>query len=68
MIRSVTKHSNGQALGFTVKILLTSGLAASAIWFTVTLSWNVAWLYTLIFFFVTFLAPALLMWAQKYKK
>ncbi|KAF8745575.1 hypothetical protein AX14_006896 [Amanita brunnescens Koide BX004] len=56
-----------QALGLTVKILLTSGLAASAIWFTVTLSRKVAWLYTLIFFFVTFLAPALLMWAQKYK-
>ncbi|KAF8350049.1 phosphatidylinositol N-acetylglucosaminyltransferase subunit C [Amanita rubescens] len=55
------------ALGLTVKILLTSGLAVSAIWFTAMLSWKVTCLYTLIFFFVTFLAPALLMWAQKYK-
>ncbi|KAF8636001.1 hypothetical protein AX15_000162 [Amanita polypyramis BW_CC] len=56
-----------QALGPTMQILLTSGLVMSAIWLTLILSWKIASLYLLIFFFVTFLAPALLMWAQKYK-
>jgi len=56
-----------QASGSAVQTSLTFGLVLSSIWFTVSLSWKITCLYTLIFSFVTFLAPALLMWAQKYK-
>ena len=57
-----------QASGSAVQSSLTFGLVLSSIRSTVSLSWQITCLYMLIFSFVTFLAPALLMWAQKYKK
>ncbi|KAF8641184.1 hypothetical protein AX17_000819 [Amanita inopinata Kibby_2008] len=56
-----------QASCTAIQILLTSGLVAGATWLTIPLSWRVACLYILLFFFVTFVAPGILMWAQKYK-
>ena len=51
-----------------VTALLTVILLASCLRLTMPLSVTVTCLYAITFIFVTFLAPAVLVWAQKYKK
>ena len=51
-----------------VTALLTIILSASCLHLTMPLSITVTCLYAITFVFVTFLAPAVLVWAQKYKK
>jgi phosphatidylinositol N-acetylglucosaminyltransferase subunit C len=46
---------------------LTWCLSLAAIILTMPLSRSVTWLYTLVLFFVSLAAPAVLVWAQKYK-
>ncbi|PFH54492.1 hypothetical protein AMATHDRAFT_134869 [Amanita thiersii Skay4041] len=50
-----------------VQASLTACLVMSATWLTLTLSQRLAYMYALVFTSVTFCAPGLLIWAQKYK-
>ena len=51
-----------------VWLLITAGLWISAVLLVASLSRTVMWIYFSILFFVTLIAPALLIWAQRYKK
>lgn len=51
-----------------VSAVLTAGLLVLALALTIPLSIVAAWIYATIFVSVTFLAPAALIWAQKFKK
>ena len=51
-----------------VWLLITAGLWTSAVLLVASLSRTVMWIYFSILFFVTLLAPAVLIWAQRYKK
>lgn len=51
-----------------IQASLTISLSLSAVIFTASLSQTIANIFCAILVFVVFLAPALLMWAQKYKK
>lgn len=51
-----------------VRAMLTVFLVTSSVSFTAPLSSMVTYLYTAIYVFAMFVAPGLLMWAQRYKK
>jgi phosphatidylinositol glycan class C protein len=51
-----------------VWLLITAGLWISAVLLVASLSRTVMWIYFSILFFVTLIAPAVLIWAQRYKK
>ncbi|KAF9013492.1 phosphatidylinositol N-acetylglucosaminyltransferase [Cyathus striatus] len=51
----------------TIPVLLTCILCGLAIGLTAPLSPTVTWLYVFILFFVTIIAPAVLVWAQRHK-
>jgi phosphatidylinositol N-acetylglucosaminyltransferase subunit C len=51
-----------------VWLLITVGLWISAVLLVANLSRTVMWIYFSILFFVTLIAPAVLIWAQRYKK
>jgi phosphatidylinositol glycan class C protein len=51
-----------------VWLLITAGFWISAVLLVANLSRTVMWIYFSILFFVTLIAPALLIWAQRYKK
>lgn len=51
-----------------LNISLTVFLCVSSVYLTATLSTLVAYIYVVLFFFVTFGAPGMFVWAQKYKK
>ncbi|KAG6856464.1 hypothetical protein H0H87_004324 [Tephrocybe sp. NHM501043] len=57
-----------QASSTLVQITLTSGLAMSALLLTAALSWMITCIFLATLFSITFLAPAFLVWAQKFKK
>jgi len=46
---------------------LTLGLALTSLVLTAALSWTITWIFFITLIFVTFLAPAALVWAQKFK-
>ncbi|KAF8973943.1 phosphatidylinositol N-acetylglucosaminyltransferase subunit C [Flammula alnicola] len=48
-------------------LLITIALSILAVWLVADLSRTVMWLYISILFFVTLIAPAVLIWAQRYK-
>ncbi|KAH0583589.1 hypothetical protein H2248_009210 [Termitomyces sp. 'cryptogamus'] len=50
-----------------VQFLMTFSLALIALALTASLSWTVMCIFFIAFFFITFLAPAFLVWAQRYK-
>lgn len=50
------------------QMLLTACLCGTSIWLTAPISSTAAYLYAGVFTSVTFLAPAVLVWAQRYKK
>jgi phosphatidylinositol glycan class C protein len=50
-----------------VWLLITAGFWISAVLLVANLSRTVMWIYFSILFFVTLIAPALLIWAQRYK-
>ncbi|KAF8807424.1 phosphatidylinositol N-acetylglucosaminyltransferase [Phlegmacium glaucopus] len=50
-----------------VWLSITSGLWFSAVFLVASLSRTVMWIYFSILFFVTLIAPAVLIWAQRYK-
>ncbi|KAG6827363.1 hypothetical protein H0H92_012101 [Tricholoma furcatifolium] len=56
-----------QAYSAIVQIFLTIGLAVLALVLTAPLSWTITWIYFITLFSITFLAPAFLVWAQKFK-
>jgi len=56
-----------QASTTVVQCSLTLGLALTALSITAPLSWTVTCIFFITFIFVTFLAPAFLVWAQKFK-
>jgi len=51
----------------TVWLLITAGLWILAVLLVASLSRTVMWIYFSILFFVTLIAPAVLIWAQRYK-
>jgi Phosphatidylinositol N-acetylglucosaminyltransferase len=51
-----------------VWLLITAGSWISAVLLVARLSRTVMWIYFSILFFVTLIAPAVLIWAQRYKK
>ena len=51
-----------------IQVSLTVSLTLSAVALTASLSRTIANIFCAILVFVVFFAPALLMWAQKYKK
>jgi hypothetical protein len=57
-----------QTVPTAFQIVLTASLLILAIHNTVPLSSTVAVLYTAVFTFITFVAPAALIWAQRFKK
>ncbi|KAF8168082.1 phosphatidylinositol N-acetylglucosaminyltransferase [Crassisporium funariophilum] len=56
-----------QACPTVVWLCITTGLWILAVWLVASLSRTVMWLYICILFFVTLIAPAVLIWAQRYK-
>ncbi|TFK41139.1 phosphatidylinositol N-acetylglucosaminyltransferase subunit C [Crucibulum laeve] len=56
-----------QMLPKTLWILLTFSLCLLAVWLVAVLSHTVMWLFFFVLLFVTTIAPAILVWAQKYK-
>ncbi|KAF9056186.1 phosphatidylinositol N-acetylglucosaminyltransferase subunit C [Panaeolus papilionaceus] len=56
-----------QSTPASVWLSITAGLWISAVWLVASLSRIVMWLYGFILFFVTLIAPAILIWAQRYK-
>ena len=51
-----------------LRLMLTLSLLILVMTLTAPLSTTVAWVYSAVFFFVTFAAPGALIWAQKFKK
>lgn len=52
----------------SLQLFLTTCLCGMSIWLTVPLSSSVSYLYAGVFTAVTFVAPGVLVWAQRYKK
>lgn len=51
-----------------VQVFLTFVLSLSALLLTAFLSWTITCIFSVSLVFITFLAPAVLVWAQKHKK
>jgi len=56
-----------QASPIVIWLLVTAGLGSFSVWLMVDLSRTVMWLFFVILFFVTLIAPAVLIWGQRYK-
>lgn len=50
------------------QVILTLTLLGLSVYLTASLSSTIASLYTAVFAFVTFIAPGVLIWAQRFKK
>jgi phosphatidylinositol N-acetylglucosaminyltransferase subunit C len=57
-----------QSCSTAVWLLITAGWWTLAVLLVASLSRTVMWIYFSILFFVTLIAPAVLIWAQRYKK
>lgn len=49
-------------------VAITISLSTLAVWLVANLSSTVFWIYLIILVFITLIAPAILIWAQRYKK
>jgi len=56
-----------QASPIVIWLLVTAGLWSFSVWLMMDLSRTVMWLFCVILFFVTLIAPAVLIWGQRYK-
>ncbi|KAF9526444.1 phosphatidylinositol N-acetylglucosaminyltransferase subunit C [Crepidotus variabilis] len=56
-----------QASPIAIWLLVTTTLWISSVWLMADLSRTIMWLFCFILFFVTLIAPAVLIWAQRYK-
>lgn len=60
--------TRGQDTARPLQIILTAALSGLSLLLTYPLSITAAYLYAFCFIFVTFVAPGMLVWAQRYKK
>ncbi|PPQ64419.1 hypothetical protein CVT26_002126 [Gymnopilus dilepis] len=56
-----------QSLSIVVWLLISLGMGSLAVWLFANLSSMVMWLIASVLVFVTFVAPAILLWAQRFK-
>lgn len=71
MLRALSKIGSSfvqQATAKLVQVLLAAAMSAMSVWLILPFSSTVAYLCATCFACVTFVAPAVLVWAQRYKK